>query len=308
MLRFFSRKPVLGLEISSSALRLVALSTRAGKTVLLSAHTTDLPAGVVSAAYSSLNILRPDEFASIVRDGLSSLLPVRSRRTALSLPDGIFRVQTLEFDQLPGRPTERERLIRWRLEKAAFDVSESCLRYQILGRPNAGYTVLACFAKQAVIAQYASLLSDAGLEPWSIGLSSFHTLNFYAPQLQKKSDRYALAQVSDDAFTTIITENGGVRFYRHKELKRGSGPEVSARIIKELEDSFHFYTHRDRTKETEVEQLYLTGTSQVIPSLAGELAAMPSFNVEVLSPTTIYPEAGNAGPEMASALGARGEA
>jgi Tfp pilus assembly PilM family ATPase len=222
----------------------------------------------------------------------------------LSLPDGVFRVLTLEFDELPGKEADRERLIRWRLEKgAAFDITDTVLRYQVLRRQGKGMTVLASVAKQAVIGQYESLLGELGLEPWSIGLSSLHTLNFYSPLITRTSAVSALAHITEDSFTTIISEAGGARFYRYKEVKRGTG-DIKARFMREIEDSLHFYAHMDRAQQSEVTALYLTGESAMPVDLAEGLKAETSLNVEVLSPAVVMPSASRAGSEMAAALGA----
>lgn len=307
MLQLLSRTPVVGLEITSAAIRLAVVTGR-GNSNLVSTATAELPAGMVTGSYALANIHDPGGFEEILRTCLGNIPSGRKCRAALSLPDGLFRVQTLEFDHLPGKGSDRERLIRWRLEKAAaFDISDALLRYQVLHRQDAGFTVLTCVAKQAVISQYETALTGLGLEPWPVGLSSFHTLNFYSPYMVRKSKLSALTHVADDSFTTIVTENGGVRFYRFKEMKRGNSDEIRTRLIREIEDSLHFYTHTNRAQQTEVGHLYLTGESSVRDDLADELRAMTSLDVEVLSPAVLLPSAGKVGPEMAAALGAGGQ-
>jgi Tfp pilus assembly PilM family ATPase len=223
----------------------------------------------------------------------------------LSLPDGVFRVQMLEFDELPGKAEDRERLIRWRLEKgAAFDIAETDLRYHVLGRQEKGFTVLSCVAKRAVIAQYESLLIGLGLDPWAVGPSSFHTLNFYFSYLTKKSAVSALAHLSEDTFATIIMDASGITFYRYKDVKRGSSEDIRSRLMREIDDSLHFYTHMDHLQQPEVQDLYITGESIVSAELAEGLRTITSLNVEVLSPAVAARSAQSIGPEMAAALGA----
>ncbi len=310
MFRFGPRKPVLGVEISDSVVRLVALSGRGADRSVEYMKMADLPSGVVEAGYSTPNILDTNGLVQSLR----ACLPDPSRvlrRSALSLPDSIFRVQVLDFDELPSKHEERERLIRWRIEKAsAFDLTETVLRYQELPRKGRGYTVLVCVAKQAVIAQYETALQEAGLEPWNIGMSSFHILNFYSPLLAKKSPAFALAYLTEESFSTIIAEGGGTRYYRHKELKRGNPAEIKTRFIREIEDSLHFYTHRDRTQTYEVHRLYLTGESTLPSDLAEELSIASSMTIEVLSPDEVITRRGREGAAvscpavMAAALGA----
>jgi Tfp pilus assembly PilM family ATPase len=241
-----------------------------------------------------------------IRSCIKNIPSGKSLPAALSLPDGVFRVQILEFDELPRKNADRERLIRWRLEKtAAFDIADTLLRYEILGRQDTGFTILTCFAKKAVIGQYEKMLQALGFEPWSIGLSSFHTLNFYAPYITKKTTVSALTHVTDDSFTTIISESGGARFYRFKDLKRGGAEDLHARMVREIEDSLHFYTHHmDRPQLSEVGHLYLTGEPGIGGLLAAELKKGTSLEVEILMPSAVLSGTSGAGPEMAAALGA----
>jgi Tfp pilus assembly PilM family ATPase len=303
MFRLLRKKPGLGIEISSSAVRLAAVSVNGAGLTVFSTKTADLPNDVLSATYASPNIHDPGRFADVLRGALTSVSAPPACRAALSLPDGVFRVQTLEFDELPGKAIERERLVRWRLEKSAFDVSDTVLRYQVLKRQDKGFSVLACAAKSAVISQYESLLAGLGLEPWSVGLSSFHSLNLYSPFISKNSPVFALAHVSKDSCATIVAELAGARFYRYKEVKRGSLEETTARLVREIGDSLHFYTHT-ACPQNGVGRLYLTGAGATLPGLADGLKDMTSLDVEALSLSVIAPPASGVGPELAAALGA----
>jgi Tfp pilus assembly PilM family ATPase len=304
MLRFFMGKPGLGIEITSSAVRLASVSRTGAGTVVLYTKSVELPVGMVTETYSSPNISDQERFNGVLRECLAGA-PHGVRRAALSLPDGVFRVQTLEFDELPPKTVDRERLIRWRLEKCiAFDIADTLLRYQVLRQQDKGFAVLACVAKRAVVAQYEALLAAAGLEPWSVGLSSFCTLNFYSSLITAKSAVSALAHITEDSFATIIVEADGARFYRYKEIKRTGPGEIKARFMREIEDSLHFYTHRDRAQHSEVKSLYLTGESSLPADLAEGLRSVTSLEVQVLSPAAAIPSAIGLGLEMAAALGA----
>jgi Tfp pilus assembly PilM family ATPase len=310
MFQFLARNPSLGIEITASAVRLAAVTVRGSTISVEYTNTADLPAGTVSGGYASPNIGDASGLSDVLRECLSGA-PRPYRRTALALPDGVFRVQTLEFDELPAKPAERERLIRWRLEKAAaVDLSDTVLRFQVLKRPGDGYTAIACVAKQSVITQYESLLVELGLEPWNVGISSFHVLNLYFPFIRKKSPVFAIAHLMEDSFTTIVTEAGGTRFYRYKEVKRSGAVELKARFVREIEDSLHFYTHMDRTQTSKVRHLYLSGESALLYDLCERLSTSTSLNVEVLSPADVIAHTGQAGTAsawlvvMAAALGA----
>lgn len=304
MLRFLARKPRLGIEITATAVRVAVLSGFRENLSVLFTKSVDMPDGVVSEAYASPNVIDLFRLIGVLREGLDGV-PSGIRRAGLSLSDSVFRVQTSEFDELPGKAEDRQRLIRWRLEKgAAFDIADTVLRNQVFGRQDRGFTVLSCVAKQAVIAQYESLFIELGLEPWAVGPSSFSAFNFYSSYLAKKSAVSALTHLSKDSFATIIMEPNGVMFYRYKDVKRGSAEDIRDKLMREIDDSLHFYTHRDRLQQSEVQDLYLTGESDVSADLAGALRTVTSLNVEVLSPAGAALSGGTIGPEMNAALGA----
>jgi Tfp pilus assembly PilM family ATPase len=304
MLRLIGRKPHLGIEITGKSVRVAVVSGRGDNFSALFATDADLPAGIVSESYALPNIEDVNHLNAVLRECLANA-PSGIRRAALSLPDGVFRVQMLEFDELPGKAEDRERLIRWRLEKgAAFDIAETVLRYQVLGRQDKGFTVLSCVAKRAVIAQYESLLIGLGLDPWAVGPSSFHALNFYFSYLTKKSAVSALAHLYEHSFATIIVETSGAKFYRYKDVKRGNAEDIRSRFMREIDDSLHFYAHMDRVQQSEVQDLYLTGESHLSAELAEGLRTMTSLNVDVLLPAVSAQSARSIGSEMAAALGA----
>jgi Tfp pilus assembly PilM family ATPase len=304
MLRVLTRKPRLGIEITATAVRVAVLSGFGADLSVLFTKTVDVPEGVVSEAYASPNILDAVRLSAVLQEGLDGA-PPGIRRAGLSLSDSVFRVQTVEFDELPDRSQDQERLIHWRLEKgAAFDIADTHLRYQVLRQQDKGCTVLSCVAKQAVIAQYEALFIERGLEPWAVGPSSFYAFNLFSPSLAKRSAVSAFTHLSRDSFATIIREPDGVRFYRFKDVKRGSAEDIRGRLVREIDDSLHFYMHMNRFQQSEVRDLYLAGESAVSADLAEALRTATSLNVEVLSPSGVALSAGNAGPDMAAALGA----
>lgn len=304
MFHFLKKSQVLGIEITPFAVRVARLSQRGLQRTIVSAAKAELSPGTVSCTYPEPNILDEKSLTAAIQTCIGNI-PARGLPAALSLPDTVFRVQTLEFDKLPPKNADRERLIRWRMEKtAAFDIADTVLQYQVLSRPDAGFTILACFAKQTVINQYEKLLQAMGFEPWTIGVASFHTLNFYAPYMTKKTAISAFTHITGDAFTTIVSESGGARFYRFKDLKRGSAEDLQSRIVREIEDSLHFFTHMDRLQQSEVGHLYLAGEQGTGELLAEELKSVTALSVETLTPSLVLVDTAGAGPDMAAVLGA----
>jgi Tfp pilus assembly PilM family ATPase len=307
MLRFFS-KPCIGIEITSRAARLGVLSGIDPSAEVLATATVPLAPAAVGEHFGQPNIHDPEGLASAIRAGFPHLSGLKNRRIGLSLADGIFRVQNLDFDELPAGRQERERLLRWRIEKgAAFDAADTMIRYQVFPRAGKGFSVLVCVAKTDVVAQYEDLVGRLGLEVWHIGPSSFNALNFYAPAATARNiENYAFAWITESSYSTIIMERGDLRFYRYREIKGGTGENSTGRIMRELDDSLHFYTHRDRLQSTEIVHLALAGDSLAVPALAEELKEGTTLDIEVLLPSAVLQRAGDAAGAMAPAFGAGG--
>jgi Tfp pilus assembly PilM family ATPase len=288
MFGFFAGKPLLGIEVNAMCVRM-ALSARkgAGRSVLY-AETVDLPQGLVTENYGAPNIADPDELIRLLGARLKAA-GMQFRRAALSLPDSIFRVQTLDFDVLPQRHADRERLIRWRLERsAAADLADTTLRYSILKQQGAAVTVLASVAKSSVLLQYERALIALGLEPWFVGLSSFNAQNFFERTITAKPGPAGFVFVTENAFVASVRDaDNKPGFYRYKEVKR-SGADRTDRLIREIDDSLHFYTHRDRAQTSEVRRLFLAGDPAALDALAGGLSS--AGEVVVLSPDSAAPE------------------
>ena len=297
----------LGIEITAKALRLGLLTGKGGAIFLSDSRAAPLPAGMVNEAFASQNIKDVEGLASILRSTIRDMTTLPVRRAGLSLPDGIFRVQTIEFDEFPANARDRDRLVRWRLEKgAAFDTANTLLRYQVLPRQDRGCSVLACVAKREVIAQYEDLLAGLGLEPWTVVPSSFNALNLYAPHLAAMGiPGYAQVWVAEGSYTTIIMERGGPRFYRYREIKAGAPQDVTGRLIRELDDTIHFYLHMDRQQQSEVGHLYLSGEPTLIAPLAESLKNETSLTIETLEPSVVL-ASGASDPALAAAFGAGG--
>lgn len=302
MFTIFNANTVLGIEIAVPAVRVAVFEGKGRNRKVRSVARADIPSGSLVESYIVPNVLDRKALIEAVSECLSGTTLKKPSRAAICLSDQLFRVQTLEFEDLPKKADERERFIRWRLEKnGTVDMSDTVLRYQMVPF-SGGVTVLACLAKRAVIAQYEELFAGLGIEPWHLGLSSLSTLNYYATYMAQKKSAYAAVHVTRDSFTTIVCETGVARFYRYKDIKRG-GSELHSRLAREISDTLHFYSHRDRTQQVELCHLYLTGHDEMRDGLARELRQDGTLSIEVPSPNNVFASAPSSG-EMAAALGA----
>src|SRR5713226_3506526 len=113
-------------------------------------RVVDLPPGLLRPSPMEPNITDPTELESRLRALIGSdkkqVVPV-----ALALPDLCVRATLLEMETLPSRRSERDALIRWRLEQAsAFPLAGA----KVVARLLAPGTVLAVAIRETVLRQY----------------------------------------------------------------------------------------------------------------------------------------------------------
>lgn len=300
----------LGLAIAPRSVTACALSRKKGSTHirLLGSRTVPLPSGLVGEGFTSPVLNDRSELTDSLREVLRERTWDRVRRVGLSLPDQFFRVQLLDFDELPSSDGDRERLVRWRMEKAAVvDMAGTVLRFQAAQREDGGFTVLACVIKREVLARYADALIELDLEPWNVRPASFHVLNFYAsPVAARDIPSYALVWLAEGSASTLVVERGMVRFYRYREVKAGAPGDVAPRMIRELDDTLHFYQHMDRSQRSDLSHVFLAGDPVLIASMTDGLAAMTSLTVEGMTPSFAVSDAASDGTVLDAAIGAGG--
>lgn len=304
----FFTKTALGLDISARSVTLGAVAWKKGTLSLIGSRTLPLAPGTVAESFESPSVADREGLAATLQSALTETVRPKVRRTGLSLPDALFRVQMIDLDELPAGHDDRERLIRWRLEKAAvFDVAGTVLRYQVSPREERGYGVLACVIKRGVLAEYEDMLDDLGLDPWNVAPASFHVLNLYAPAITARSGgAYALVWLAEGSYSTLIVERGSVRFYRYREIKASALSDASGRLTRELDDALHFYAHMDRNQRSEIGHVYLAGGHPAVGDVAEGLRSATSLEVDVLAPGAALPALEGADAIIAPMIGAGG--
>ncbi len=74
------------------------------------------------------------------------------------MPDSVARVSLLNFEQLPGRASDLDQLIRWQLRKATpFPLDDAQVSHFKASADGGATTLAAVIARKDVIAQYESV-------------------------------------------------------------------------------------------------------------------------------------------------------
>jgi len=144
----------------------------------------------------------------------------RGREITLIVPDGAVRVLLLDFDSLPGKPAEALPIVRFRLKKLVpFEVDHAAVSYQIMSSTRDVVQVLAVAMPGDLLAEYESVVREAGFEPGAVLPSTLAALAGL-----RDAERPALIiNACQEAVTTAIVRSGVLLL--HRTLDLASEPE-----------------------------------------------------------------------------------
>jgi type IV pilus assembly protein PilM len=139
----------------------------------------------------------------------------RGRELTLIVPDGAVRVLLLDFDALPSKSIEALPVVRFRLKKLVpFDVEHAAVSYQIMSSAKQSIQVLAVAMPGDLLAEYESVIREAGFEPGAVLPSTLAAIAGL-----RDNDRPALVvNACQDAITTAIVRSGMLLLHRTVDL------------------------------------------------------------------------------------------
>jgi len=163
-----------------------------------------------------------------LRKALEAVLQ-RSRDITLIVPDAAARVLLLDFDALPAKPAEALSVVRFRLKKLVpFEVEHAAVSYQVMASSRDSIQVLAATMPGDLIAEYESLVRDAGFEPGAVLPSTLAAIAGL-----REGDRPALiVNACQDGVTTAIVRGGMLLLHRTVDLSAtaASSPEYDSSV------------------------------------------------------------------------------
>jgi len=191
----------------------------------------DLPSGLLKPSPVEPNISDVEALKSCLHALIG--IPVGRQAPcwpiALVLPDLCVRTLLLNVDTLPSRSSERDALIRWRLEKeASFPVASARVVSQVVGP----HSVLVVMIGESVLHQYEMVCDELGLVPVSVQTTSL-LLHNVARGYSPVEEPSGWLSVLDEGFTFMVHQAGRPVFVRTKTQ--------STQILDDLAASLAFY-------------------------------------------------------------------
>lgn len=176
-----------------------------------------LPLGALLPSLRNGNIFDRDAIVAALKHALGQVALPRQRDVTLILPDTAVRVLLLDFDELPSSVEEALPVLRFRLARLLpFNPEHAQVSYQVMSRHSRLLQVLAVAIPNDVLAEYESVVRDAGYEPGAVLPS---TLAVCAGIDDVAHTASLLINGSEHSVTTAILRRGEVLLHRTLDLK-----------------------------------------------------------------------------------------
>ncbi len=314
---FRKQKPVVGLDIGSSAVKAVELKASGKGWKVVAFGIEPLPPDtIVDGA-----IIDGTAVADAIRR-LFERLGIKNREVAASLSGNAVIVKKITLPAMTD--AELATSITWEAEQyIPFDIQDVNLDYQVLSRPPKGAAgatmdVLLVAAKKETIADYTGVIAQAGRVPAIVDVDAFALQNAYEANYGTRDAIVALLNIGASAININIVRGDQSLFTRdvpiggnaytealQKDfqipqesadlLKRGYAADgldptqagaslqmVTEAVLLEVQKTLDFF--RGTTGADHIDLLLVTGGGSQVSGLVDALHERLGYPVEFLDP------------------------
>ena len=170
-----------------------------------------------AANASSANGTARTEKVAAIRRALDAI-GQRGREVTLVVPDSAARVLLIDFDELPTKASEALPVVRFRLKKLLpFDADDAAVSYQVMSGTRGAMQVLAVAMPRETLANYESLVRDAGYQPGAVLPCTLAAL----AGLDEDAAPSLVVNAGRESVTTAIVKSGVLLLHRTIFLATG---------------------------------------------------------------------------------------
>ncbi len=209
--------PTVGIDIAPDRVSAVALARRHAQTKLLGHATEVLPTNAIGSTTSGPNIVDRDVVVEALNRVLKQL-PRRPTRVALTLPDSIAKVSFVQFDTVPDRAADLDRLVAWQVRKTApFRLEDAQLAHTPGARHGEhGREYIVALVRRDIVREYESLCADAGVHAGLVDLASLNLINTATMMAPPLSADWLLIHSTNTSSTLAIIRGHDLIFFRNR--------------------------------------------------------------------------------------------
>lgn len=291
----FTGKCKRGISISPSFLSWVEVGGALSQPAINSSSIEPLPEGLVIPSFARENVSDPSALKELINKTIPS--GKKNGTISLTIPDAALKISFLDFDELPRKREEVERLILWRIKKSIpFAPELAKVDYLINQNEDGGVDVIAAVASRKVVREYEKLLIDIGLKPKIVDVSLMNLLNFFTDQL---AGNFMFLTVNHRSISIAVVAKGQVKLFRYKEI------EVKEdRIIKEAFATMTFFKSNFPGSSLDGAYLFFQ-TEKINGTLAERLGSSFEGKVSILNMASVLGQSEDESipDSMAAAIG-----
>jgi len=310
---FTKTRDIVGIDIGSSAVKLVQLRALKGGYQLQNVGILPLPA----EAIVDNTLMDSSSIVETVKNLLSSL-QVKAKEAACSISGNAVIIRKISLPVMPAEELEDQ--IHWEAEQyIPFDINDVNVDFQILSPDEQDLSkmnVLLVASKKDVINDYLAVFAEAGLKLVVVDVDSFAVQNAYEINYGADDEVVALVNIGASIMNLNIVRDGVSLFTRdvqmggslyteeiqkqfglnseQAELKKVTavGSEdarlfevlqrVNETISLEMRRSLDFYN--STAGEEKISKVFLAGGAAKTAMLAETVQLKLSLPVEILNP------------------------
>jgi type IV pilus assembly protein PilM len=311
---FFSKnKEIVGVDIGSSAVKLVQLRELKGGYQLQNVGILPLPA----EAIVDNTLMDSSSIVETVKNLLASL-EVKAKDAACSISGNAVIIRKISLPVMPAEELEDQ--IHWEAEQyIPFDINDVNVDFQILSPDDQDLSkmnVLLVASKKDIINDYQAVFAEAGLKLVVVDVDSFAVQNAYENNYGAEDEVVALVNLGASIMNLNIVRGGVSLFTRdvqmggslyteeiQKQFGLGSGEaeikkmtaadsddprlaeimgRVNETISLEMRRSLDFYN--STAGEDRIVKVYLAGGAAKTAGLVEAVQQKLALPVEILNP------------------------
>jgi len=259
-LGYFRETPRLQGHFLLSPRALAGVHYRRKENKIAGAAVLPLPPGTIVPSFDKPNLPDPALLEAKIKEA-AARLRLSEKSVSCLIPDPCVRAVLLPFDSLPAAEKEREKVVRWRIQKQMPLLAEDArLVYEVLN--TSPPKVFAVVVKETVIREYETVFERLHYRVGYLGIPSLSLLNLAGREEFRNS---LLVNIEEDSLCLMGLVEGELTLYRLKPLAAGAG-RAARRIpeaAKEIENTIRFIEDREK------KQVRVLGLRLGVPDPAG---------------------------------------
>ncbi|WP_047489730.1 hypothetical protein [Terriglobus sp. TAA 43] len=222
-------RPRVAVEVRPEGVYAASSPDTAG--LLAQVASATLPVGALVPSLRVGNVVDRIAVIAALRKVLNAVQVSKGRDVTVIVPDTAVRVLLLDFDELPSKAEEALAVMRFRLAKLLpFNPELAQVSWQVMSRYSMVLQVLVVAIPNEVLAEYESVVREAGFEPGAVLPSTLAVAAAIDDVAQSAS---LLVNGSEYAVTTAILRRGEILLHRTLELKTDAMAEAAAIVSQE---------------------------------------------------------------------------